>query len=184
MTSPQSLLFVFGLGYSALQLSAQLRPAGWQVAGTVRTAAKAADLKARGIEAAVWTGEGPVDVPAGAHWLITLPPGRQGCPAAPATLAPSSAMTSTTLQRDVSDGVRGGARGGACGGANGLEAARKDQIGGRVETVQSTSDQTIVKGGNGRARHDAYGRRGGATQPRQGNLNGELQGRHDAAHAT
>ncbi len=82
MTSPQSLLFVFGLGYSALQLSAQLRPAGWQVAGTVRTAAKAADLKGRGIEAAVWTGEGPLDVPAGAHWLITLPPGRQGCPAA------------------------------------------------------------------------------------------------------
>jgi nucleoside-diphosphate-sugar epimerase len=82
MTSPQSLLFVFGLGYSALQLSGQLRPAGWQVAGTVRTAAKAAHLKALGIDASVWTGEGPVDVPAGAHWLITLPPGRHGCPAA------------------------------------------------------------------------------------------------------
>jgi nucleoside-diphosphate-sugar epimerase len=82
MTSQQSLLFVFGLGYSALQLSAQLRPAGWQVAGTVRTAAKAAHLRALGIDASVWTGEGPVDVPAGAHWLITLPPGRQGCPAA------------------------------------------------------------------------------------------------------
>lgn len=81
MTSPQSLLFVFGLGYSALQLAALLKPGGWQVAGTVRTAAKAAELRAQGITAEVWAGEGPVTVPPGAHWLVTLPPGRDGCPA-------------------------------------------------------------------------------------------------------
>ena len=110
MTSPQSLLFVFGLGYSALQLSEQLRPAGWQVAGTVRTAAKAADLKARGIEAAVWTGAGPVDVPVGAHWLITLPPGRQGCPAALA--AASQARGARSITYLSTTGVYGDLQGG------------------------------------------------------------------------
>ncbi len=52
------------------------------MAGTVRTAEKAAAMQARGIDAQVWAGEGPVDVPDGAHWLVTLPPGRSGCPAA------------------------------------------------------------------------------------------------------
>lgn len=84
MTSQPSLLFVFGLGYSAQQLAARLMAAGWQVAGTVRTEAKAAALRARGIAARVWPGEGPVEVPAGAHWLVTLPPGAEGCPAAQA----------------------------------------------------------------------------------------------------
>ncbi len=82
MTTPQSLLFVFGLGYSALQLADRLGQRGWRVAGTVRTAEKAAAMQARGIDAQVWAGEGPVDVPDGAHWLVTLPPGRSGCPAA------------------------------------------------------------------------------------------------------
>lgn len=82
MTSQPSLLFVFGLGYSAQQLASRLMAAGWQVAGTVRSEAKAAALRARGIAAQVWPGEGPVDVPDGAHWLITLPPGKEGCPAA------------------------------------------------------------------------------------------------------
>lgn len=82
MTSQPSLLFVFGLGYSAQQLASRLIPAGWQVAGTVRSDAKAAALRALGIAAQVWPGEGLVDVPDGAHWLITLPPGKEGCPAA------------------------------------------------------------------------------------------------------
>ncbi len=110
MTSPQSLLFVFGLGYSALQLSGQLQPAGWQVAGTVRTAAKAADMKASGIAAAVWTGEGPVDVPAGAHWLITLPPGREGCPAALAAASQAGGARSITYLSTT--GVYGDLQGG------------------------------------------------------------------------
>ena len=82
MTVQPSLLFVFGLGYSAQQLASRLMASGWQVAGTVRSEAKAAGLRSRGIAARVWAGEGPVAVPEGAHWLVTLPPGKDGCPAA------------------------------------------------------------------------------------------------------
>ena len=110
MTSPQSLLFVFGLGYSALQLAGQLRPAGWRIAGTVRTPAKAAELQAQGIEAHVWGGQGEVEVPGGAHWLITLPPGREGCPAALA--ASARAATASSITYISTTGVYGDLRGG------------------------------------------------------------------------
>lgn len=110
MTSPQSLLFVFGLGYSALQLAARLKPRGWSIGGTVRSGEKAARLQAGGIAAQVWTGEGALAVPEGAHWLVTLPPGREGCPAALAAggdagRAASIAYLSTT-------GVYGDLKGG------------------------------------------------------------------------
>lgn len=110
MTSPQSLLFVFGLGYSAWQLAGQLRPSGWQVAGTVRTSAKAAELRAGGIAAEVWTGEGPVAVPPGAHWLVTLPPGPGGCPAALAAGAAAGTAQSVTYLSTT--GVYGDLNGG------------------------------------------------------------------------
>lgn len=110
MTSQPSLLFVFGLGYSAQQLASRLMPAGWQVAGTVRTEAKAAALRGQGIAAQVWSGEGPVEVPDGAHWLITLPPGKDGCPAA------LSVMDCNGMQRSVTylstTGVYGDMNGG------------------------------------------------------------------------
>lgn len=101
MTSSQSLLFVFGLGYSALQLADRLRAQDWRIGGTVRTAEKAAALQAKGMEAIVWSGKGPVEPPEGAHWLITLPPGAEGCPAAlaaggHAALAASVTYLSTT----------------------------------------------------------------------------------------
>lgn len=110
MTTPQSLLFVFGLGYSALQLAERLAAQGWQVAGTVRTPAKAAALRAGAIAAQVWAGEGPVDVPAGAHWLITLPPGRSGCPAVRAAGARASSAQSINYLSTT--GVYGDLRGG------------------------------------------------------------------------
>jgi nucleoside-diphosphate-sugar epimerase len=110
MTTPQSLLFVFGLGYSALQLAEQLKPAGWLVAGTVRTPAKAAALEARGIAAQVWSGEGPVDVPDGAHWLVTLPPDAKGCPAARA--AGGKAGRAESISYLSTTGVYGDLKGG------------------------------------------------------------------------
>lgn len=82
MTSQPSLLFVFGLGYTAQQLGRRLLAAGGRVAGTVRSEVKAAALRAEGFEAQVWTGEGRPEIPEGADWLVTLPPGRHGCPAA------------------------------------------------------------------------------------------------------
>ncbi|MFN7054396.1 SDR family NAD(P)-dependent oxidoreductase [Hyphomonas sp.] len=110
MTDQPSLLFVFGLGYSAEQLAAQLIPAGWQVAGTVRTPEKAARLKASGIAASVWGGQGTPDIPDGAHWLVTLPPDREGCPAARAAgqLAGSAASITYLSTTGVYGDLRGG----------------------------------------------------------------------------
>lgn len=110
MTSPQSLLFVFGLGYSAQQLAAALIPEGWQVAGTVRTPAKASALQAEGIAAVAWAGEGPVDVPPDAHWLVTLPPGSAGCPAA--LSAGAAAHTARSVTYLSTTGVYGDLNGG------------------------------------------------------------------------
>lgn len=110
MTSQPSLLFVFGLGYSAQQLASRLMAAGWQVAGTVRSEAKAAALRARGIAAQVWPGEGPVDIPPGAHWLVTLPPGKEGCPAALAAATCPDLSESVTYLSTT--GVYGDMKGG------------------------------------------------------------------------
>ena len=46
-------LFCFGLGFSGQALARLVLDAGWRVSGTVRTAEKAARLRARGIEALV-----------------------------------------------------------------------------------------------------------------------------------
>ena len=110
MTSQPSLLFVFGLGYSAQQLASRLMGAGWQVAGTVRSEGKAAELRSRGIDARVWSGEGPVDVPEGAHWLVTLPPGKDGCPAAQSVLKCPKVSRSVTYLSTT--GVYGDLNGG------------------------------------------------------------------------
>ncbi len=82
MTDSTSLLFVFGLGYSALHLARRLKAKGFRIAGTVRSADKAAALQADGIAAQVWSGEGLPDIPEHAHWLVSLPPDKAGCPAA------------------------------------------------------------------------------------------------------
>lgn len=79
MTVPTSLLFVFGMGYSARRLAARIVPQGWHVTGTTRGAA---GRLGEGVECVQWGGEGVIVPPAGAHWLVTLPPGAEGCPAA------------------------------------------------------------------------------------------------------
>ena len=79
MTVPPSLLFVAGLGYSALHLARR-----WPgpVAGTVRSAEKAAALQAEGIDARVWDGAGPLEIPRNACLLASIPPDAHGCPVA------------------------------------------------------------------------------------------------------
>lgn len=77
----QNKLFAFGLGYSAQTLAARLALQGWQCAGTVRTAEKAADLAAQSVAAQVFTGVESVMIGVGAHWLISIPPDEDGCPA-------------------------------------------------------------------------------------------------------
>ena len=52
-------LFIFGLGFSAQALAGLCRQAGWEVAGTVRSAEKAQALSDQGIEAHVFDGGEP-----------------------------------------------------------------------------------------------------------------------------
>lgn len=76
-------LFCFGLGFSAQALAIRLKPQGFAIAGTCRSEAKAAALRAEGVEAHVFTGDKPLDpvALAGAtHLLISVPPDDEGDP--------------------------------------------------------------------------------------------------------
>ncbi|KCZ56794.1 SDR family oxidoreductase [Hyphomonas chukchiensis] len=79
MTVPPSLLFVFGLGYSARALGERLVARGCDVTGTSRTIPGPFPDR---FEVVQWDGKGQIAPPEGAHWLITLPPDADGCPAA------------------------------------------------------------------------------------------------------
>jgi nucleoside-diphosphate-sugar epimerase len=77
-------LFIFGLGYSGLEIARLARESGWQVAGTVRSADKAAALQAQGIETHRFDGTAPpaAGLAAGlaraTHILATIAPGSAG----------------------------------------------------------------------------------------------------------
>lgn len=77
-------LFIFGLGYSGLEIAKLAKAAGWQVAGTCQTAEKAEQLGEQGFEAHAF--DGTRELPAGAigaasHVLCTIAPGSAGDPA-------------------------------------------------------------------------------------------------------
>lgn len=77
-------LFIFGLGYSGLAIARTAQAAGWSVAGTVRTPAKAEGLRAGGIEAHVFDGTRPIEqavLGSDAHVVCTIAPGTGGDPA-------------------------------------------------------------------------------------------------------
>jgi nucleoside-diphosphate-sugar epimerase len=93
MTVPPSLLFVFGMGYSARRLAARLVRTGWRIEGTSR--AKVAH-SGPGVRVLQWGGEGEVRPPSGAHWLVTLPPDSDGCPAARAMAKRAGEAASVT----------------------------------------------------------------------------------------
>ena len=81
--TPPPRLFCFGLGYSASHLAQRLLDRGWQVAGTVRTEDKAAELRAQGIDAWLFDRGRPLADPAQAlagttHLLVSVPPDGQG----------------------------------------------------------------------------------------------------------
>jgi nucleoside-diphosphate-sugar epimerase len=81
-------LFCFGLGYVAQALAARLgaphsAAQGWRIGGTVRGAGKAADLAAKGIAAAIFGRDHPLDPSALAgatHVLSSVPPDEHGDP--------------------------------------------------------------------------------------------------------
>ncbi|MFP4002541.1 MAG: SDR family oxidoreductase [Alphaproteobacteria bacterium] len=109
-------LFCFGLGYSALRLAEILRTEGWRVAGTTRDAEKAEALRARGLEAFIFSPGRPLENPgqalAGAsHVLSSVPPGPEGDPvlaAHAADLADAAPLWTGYLSTTGVYGDRGG----------------------------------------------------------------------------
>ncbi len=84
---PTPRLFCFGLGYSAQALARRLRARGWAVAGTTRSEAAAAVLRAQGYEVFVFERARPLAEPAAAlagtsHLLVSVPPDEAGDPVA------------------------------------------------------------------------------------------------------
>ena len=77
-------LFIFGLGYSGLEIARLAKAAGWSVAGTCTSDEKAAGLRTDGIEAHGFDGTAvlPAQAMDGAtHVLCTIAPGTTGDPA-------------------------------------------------------------------------------------------------------
>lgn len=85
-------LFCFGLGFSALTLARRRRAAGWRVAGTTRTAEKAAALAAEGLDVHLFDRGRPLDDAAAAlagttHLLASVPPDAESEPGGDPVLA-------------------------------------------------------------------------------------------------
>lgn len=77
----ESMLLIFGHGYTAQALSTRLIPLGWRVIGTTRSAEKARVLAAQGVAPLIWPGESPLPALAQAtHLLISIAPGAGGDP--------------------------------------------------------------------------------------------------------
>ena len=72
-----SRLFIFGLGFSGLEIARQAQADGWAVGGSVTTAEKAVQLRAEGIAATVLP---PTDAGTVTHVLATVPPTAAGDP--------------------------------------------------------------------------------------------------------
>ena len=76
-------LFIFGLGYSGLEIAKLARAIGWSVGGTVTTDDKARRLRAEGIDAHAFDGSAPLDAPslaAASHVVCSIAPGTAGDP--------------------------------------------------------------------------------------------------------
>ena len=77
-------LFIFGLGFSGLEIAKLAKAEGWTVAGTCREAEKASRLRANGIEAHLFDGTTPLPTAVSreaSHVLCTIAPGKAGDPA-------------------------------------------------------------------------------------------------------
>jgi nucleoside-diphosphate-sugar epimerase len=77
-------LFIFGLGYSGLEIAKLARAQGWTVAGTCTGMEKAESLRAQGIETHLFDGTAPLaaaSVGGASHILCSIAPGTVGDPA-------------------------------------------------------------------------------------------------------
>lgn len=77
------MLFCFGYGYTAEALARRLKPKGWTIAGTTRSAEKAETMNANGVRSHIWTGErfDPTWLDDATAILISAAPGETTCPA-------------------------------------------------------------------------------------------------------
>ncbi len=76
-------LFIFGLGYSGLEIARLAKADGWEVAGTCTGAEKAVRLCADGIETHLFDGTAPLPTAAlggASHVVCTIAPGTAGDP--------------------------------------------------------------------------------------------------------
>jgi nucleoside-diphosphate-sugar epimerase len=77
-------VFVFGLGYTGRVIAHRLLAAGDAVAGTTRSAEKAAHLAGEGLETHIFTGDAPMDaaglaaLAAATHLVVSVQPGGGG----------------------------------------------------------------------------------------------------------
>jgi nucleoside-diphosphate-sugar epimerase len=77
-------LFIFGLGYSGLEIAQLALAQGWTVAGTCTGMEKAESLRAQGIETHLFDGTAPLaaaSVGGASHILCSIAPGTVGDPA-------------------------------------------------------------------------------------------------------
>ncbi|PSK88295.1 nucleoside-diphosphate-sugar epimerase [Limimaricola soesokkakensis] len=74
-------LLSFGHGYSARALARLLPRDAWQIIGTTRSAEKAEDLRAEGVEPAIWPGADLTEaLDAATHLLVSAAPDADGDP--------------------------------------------------------------------------------------------------------
>jgi nucleoside-diphosphate-sugar epimerase len=79
--SDMHLLLSLGHGYSAAGLARRLLPQGWRVVGTTRSPARAAELRAEGVEPVIWPGTDLRPLIAQAtHILCSVAPDAAGDP--------------------------------------------------------------------------------------------------------
>jgi nucleoside-diphosphate-sugar epimerase len=78
-------LLAVGLGYSASAVVARLGPQGWRIAGSARSEAGIATIRAAGNEAVLFSGDAPspalcTPLREATHLLLSAPPGADGDP--------------------------------------------------------------------------------------------------------
>ncbi|MEO0720722.1 MAG: SDR family oxidoreductase [Pseudomonadota bacterium] len=110
MTAQQETLFAFGLGYSAKVLAEHLRHRHWRIIGTSRSEDGAERLSAAGFEGVIFDGSAEPEIPVGAHWLVSIPPDEDGCPAVRACREMAAQAASVTYLSTT--GVYGDLQGG------------------------------------------------------------------------
>lgn len=112
MTDQSPTLFLIGPGYSASRLAAICLDTGqWRVIGTARSEEKAEPLRKKGIKPVLTSDtEGIARAAEGSHWIVSTPPGDEGCPGV--ELAGDHAPAAASITYLSTTGVYGDLKGG------------------------------------------------------------------------